>query len=169
MQCTIYQNFLTTVTLPYELWFLISIYLNCVLRILCIISNNYVEPEVSPFQKELKCHAMEIHHWHPFPCNLIINGHVAWQPLLVILSWYPVMVWSLCKPCEDRAPIDGCPISKWVAMTSFKIMCQDSGHSNGRQGDMLNSVSRFYHKITVRKLLCHWNKSKYHNIIKGSM
>ena len=50
-------------------------------------------------------------------------GHVSWQPLLGLLSWYPVMLWSLCISFEDRAPADeicGCPIFKGVAVTRLK-------------------------------------------------
>ena len=53
---------------------------------------------------------------------LYVMWHVSWQPLLEQLSWYPVMLSSLCNSFEDRAPIDfiyGCPIFKWVAETWF--------------------------------------------------
>ena len=48
-----------------------------------------------------------------------IMGHFTWQPLLGLLSWYPVMLSSLCNSFDDRAPVDeiyGCPIFKWVAV-----------------------------------------------------
>ena len=49
-----------------------------------------------------------------------IIRHVAWSPLLRLLSRYPVTLSSLYNTSEDRAPvyfICGCPIFKWVAGT----------------------------------------------------
>ena len=49
--------------------------------------------------------------------------HVTWQPLLGLLSLYPVMSSSFCNSFEDRAPVDfiyGCLIFKGVAVTWLK-------------------------------------------------
>ena len=43
--------------------------------------------------------------------------------LIGLLDWYPVIWSSLCNSFEDRAPLNciyGCPIFKWVAVTSVK-------------------------------------------------
>ena len=60
---------------------------------------------------------------------LMDMGHVTWQPLLVLLSWYPTMLSSLCNSFEDGAPVDGiygCPISNELQWLELGIVHQDS-------------------------------------------
>ena len=82
--------------------------------------------------------------WRPFCLGLnvlrIRMGYVAPQPLLGLLSWYPVMSSSLCSSSEDRVPVDEID---WGAINWPKCI----NPSNGCHGDILYKM--FAYSITA--------------------
>ena len=52
-------------------------------------------------------------------------GHVTRQPLLVVLTWYPIMWSSLCNSFEDWAPVDFIYV---CAQSSYELHWFDLTH-----------------------------------------
>ena len=121
--------------------------------------------------------------WTPqFVCFTVAAGldsvtilgkwQIAWQPLLMLLSLYPVMESSLCNSFEDQEPVDfiyGCMIFKWVAVTwldcSASDVCLADMPYCGVPGPCLTTAIWRFRKNSSqwqcsfqRKLHSHWLK-----------
>ena len=69
--------------------------------------------------------------------KVVPMGHVTWWPLLEPLSWYPLMLSSLCNSFEDQAPIDemGAQTSnelQWLNLTHCGLMTAYGGRDLGQ-------------------------------------